>query len=155
MQQSFEAALEISEYLLEKTGDALLQNDVEEFVKHFTIPNEIQTFEGRRIVKTRADMHSIFRAVRAYYLKTGVTDMVRHCVEASFTSETTVVAMHETRLITGNIITRTPFPTLSVLRFNGTCWQIASSSYAIDDEKEHAAALLSAGEEYPPRPVKH
>jgi hypothetical protein len=75
--------------------------------------------------------------------------MVRHCVEASFLDSVTVVAMHETRLICGNIIAQTPFPTLSTLRYNGERWQVAGTSYAIDDCEELNAALLSAGTEKP------
>lgn len=145
MPYSSETAKAISERLLEATGQAMLSNDFEDFVQHFCIPNEIQTFEGRRIISTEADLRKTFKAVRTYYDKSGVTDMVRHCVAASFTDENTIVSTHETRLLTGAVISRAPYPLMSVLKFNGERWQVASSSYAIEDEKEHNAALMSAG----------
>ena len=154
MIQPFKNAREVSEHLLERTGHALLSHDIDSLIACFCIPTEIQTFEGRRLIKTTDELRKVFLAVTKHYATTGVTDMVRHCVEASFTDPHTVVAMHETRLITGNIITRNPFPALSVLKFNGQLWQIASSSYAIEeDQRDHNAALMCAGEEYPfPKP---
>lgn len=146
MNQPFETAAQVSEYLLEKTGRAILGDDVEEFIKYVTLPIEIQTFEGRRVIRRQEEMRKVFGAVRAHYATIGVTDMVRYCVEAAFTDADTVVAMHETRLITGSVIKRNPFPTLSMLKFDGEDWKIVSCSYAIEDQKEHNAALMSAGE---------
>ncbi len=149
MNQPFNTAREVSEHLLEKTGQAILSDNAENFLTCFCLPNEIQTFDGRRLIKTAEELRQVFLAVTKHYATIGVTDMVRHCVEASFTDPHTVVAMHETRLITGNVITRNPFPALSVLKYNGSKWQIASSSYAIEDQREHNAALMSAGHDYP------
>ncbi|MFK7765543.1 MAG: hypothetical protein AB8B62_19935 [Roseobacter sp.] len=149
MNQAFKTAHEVSEYLLEKTGRAILRNEVEAILPYFLVPAEIQTFDGRRILRTRADICRLFDAVSAHYHAIGVTDMARHCVEASFTDPKTVVAMHETRLITGSLIKRDPFPTLSVLKLDGQQWKIASCSYAIKDQEEHNSALMSAGAAFP------
>ncbi len=145
MTHSFKTAQEVSEYLLDKTGWAILRNDAEAILPYFLIPAEIETFEGRRLLKTRDDIRKVFNAVNAHYRTIGVTDMVRYCVEASFSDPKTVIAMHETRLITGSIITRNPFPTLSVLKLDQEQWKIASCSYAIEDQEEHNTALMSAG----------
>ena len=151
MTQPFKSAREVSEYLLQQTGTAFSQNDEDAFIQHFSLPNEIETFEGRKKINTPEDLRKVFRAVKAHYDKTGVTDVVRHCVEAAFIDETTVVATHETRLICGAMITRAPFPVLSVLKFNGTAWQIESSKYAIEDHHAHNKALMSAGTPVDPR----
>lgn len=145
MNQPFKTAHEVSEYLLEETGRAILCNDAEAILRYFLVPAEIQTYDGRQILQTRADIRRLFNAVSAHYSAIGVTDMARHCVEASFTDPKTVVAMHETRLITGSLIKRDPFATLSVLKLDGQQWKIASCNYAIEDQEEHNAALMSAG----------
>ncbi|MEM9578932.1 MAG: hypothetical protein AAF999_18220 [Pseudomonadota bacterium] len=149
MNQPFKTARDVSEHLLEKTEQAILSYSIDGFLPCFCLPTEIQTFDGRRLIRTDEELRHLFLAVTKHYATIGVTDMVRHCVEASFTDPQTVVAMHETRLITGNVITRNPFPALSVLKFNGTVWQISSCSYAIEDQREHNAALMSAGQDHP------
>jgi hypothetical protein len=108
--------------------------------------------EGRCVLKTIDELSRVFYAVCRHYAKIGVTDMVRRCVEAEFKNPNTVLAMHETRLITGNIITRDPFATLSTLEYDGTEWRISGCSYAIDDQQGLNAALMSAGDDCPTSP---
>ena len=146
--QPFETAREVSEHLLERTGQAMISGDKNAFLSCFSLPQEIQTFEGSRLITTEADLLQVFRAVRTHYEKIGITEMVRHCVEAAFSDPHTVIATHETRLVRGNVITQKPFPVLSVLRFDQSGWRIASSSYAIEDRNDHNAALMSAGQVY-------
>ena len=152
MTQTFETAREVSEYLLDRTGRALLDRDVDAFLECFIVPHEIETFEGRRLIKTREDLRRVTLAVLSHYDSIGLTDLVRHCVEASFQDEKTVLATHETRLVSGSYLLREPFPALSVLRLTEDGWKIASCSYAIKDHKDHNAALMCAGEVV--RPLK-
>lgn len=146
MTQPFATARDVSEHLLAITGRAILKGDAASFIPCFCLPMEVETFEQRRRIRSPQELEQVFRAVRAHYDRIGVTDMARHCVEASFADAETVVATHETRLMSGNILIRRPFPTLSVLKFDGRRWRIASSSYAIEDHQEHNAALVAAGE---------
>ena len=146
MTQPFATARDVSEHLLDMTGRAIMGGDLGLFMSCFRLPTEVETFEGKRRIRTARQLEQMFHAVTTHYQRIGVTDMVRHCVEASFSDPKTVVAMHDTRLMSGNILIHRPFSTLSVLRFDGIRWQIASSSHAIDDERDHTAALLAAGD---------
>jgi hypothetical protein len=148
MIQPFQSARDVSEHLLNITGQALLENNVDDFLPCFGLPMDLQTLEEHRIIRTADDLRKIFFAVCKHYATIGLTDMARRCVEAEFKDPETVVSMHETRLITGNIITRSPFAVLSTLKFDGRDWRIVSCSYAIEDHPDHNAALMSAGELY-------
>ena len=145
MDQPFETAREVSENLLEKTGVTMLANDFDAFRKHLLLPQFVYTFEGQRYIKDTDDLRIVFNAVHAHRRKFGVTQIVRHCVEAEFRDSRTVAATHETRLINGHLTTQAPYAVFSVLKYNGTDWQVASSSYAIADRPEHNAALLFTG----------
>lgn len=145
MQQPFETAREVSEHLLERTRQALLTGAENDMVDCFSLPHDIQTFVGQRLITTEAELRSLFHAVTAHYRKIGVTDIVRHCVEAAFMDPHTVTATTETRLVNGNVIVQKPFPVFSVLKFRDGRWQVASSCYAIEDRPDHNAALMSAG----------
>ncbi|WP_227271729.1 hypothetical protein [Roseobacter weihaiensis] len=105
----------------------------------------METFDGHRTINTVEELRQVFQAVLAHYDRCGVTDMARHCVEARFKDANTVAATHETRLISRNVITQAPFAVFSILKFNGECWQVSHSSYAIGDRADHNSALLSAG----------
>ncbi|GIT89162.1 MULTISPECIES: hypothetical protein [Roseobacter] len=145
MQQPFATAREVSEFLLERTGTALLRDNFDVFSSCISLPLKIETFAGQRLITSPEETYQVFRAVRSYHRRTGVTDIVRHCVEAAFKDPHTVTATHETRLLGGDIMTQDPYPGFSVLKFDGKAWRIASMSYAIEDRDDHNAALMSAG----------
>jgi hypothetical protein len=147
MIQKFDTAKDVSEYLLEKTGQAYRDNDPDAFVLCFHLPVLIQTYDGQSTITTKDGLRRVYQSVKTHYDNLGVTDLVRNCVEASFIDETTVLATHETRLLRGTLIVQRPFPTLSVLRFSDDDWKICSSIYAISDRDDHNAALLSAGKD--------
>jgi hypothetical protein len=149
MQNKFETARDISEYLLDRTGRAMMVGHFDNFKPHFALPHHICTYTGQLFLKTEDDLQRTFNAMLAYLRKYNVSDMVRHCVEAEFQDPDTVAATHETRLVSGNIITQSPYAVFSILKFNGTDWQISSSSYAIADREEHNAALMCAGRTAP------
>ena len=142
MQQNFKTAKEVSEHLLEVTGTAFMSGDFELFLSCFHLPYELETFEGHRTIKDVNDLKEVYLAVRAHYARNGVSQMYRHCVEARFRDSDTVIATHETRLLSGNVITQAPFAVYSELRFTGGKWVIVSSSYAIGDRDDHNKALL-------------
>ena len=145
MQKTLTTAQEIAEFLLERTGNALLQDNFDAFLACVSLPQKIETFAGQRLIASVEDLQQVFSAVRTYHRRTGVTDIVRHCVEAAFKDPTTVEATHETRLVSGAVMTQSPYPGFSVLKFDGNEWRIVSMSYAIEDRDDHNAALMSAG----------
>ncbi|APX10877.1 hypothetical protein [Tateyamaria omphalii] len=133
---------EVSEALLERTGNALLSNDFNTFAACFNLPYTIETLNGRRAVESRADLSATFDAVHAHMSKQQVTIMARHCVSASFRSPDEVAATHETRLISRDILVQDPYPAFSLIkRQPDGSWQITFTSYMIVDSADLNNAL--------------
>ncbi|MFC6760525.1 hypothetical protein ACFQFQ_15115 [Sulfitobacter porphyrae] len=108
MSTEFEKASDIAEYLLRRTGVALMCGDFDAFAPCFILPQHLETIEGRRFVTDRETLHQIFRAVRANYRERGVTRVVRHCVEAKFKSKNLVESLHEARIYRGEELLQPP-----------------------------------------------
>ncbi len=124
----------IAEDLLRKTGDALRAGNFEAFIEHFSLPYHLETLESTRDVGSMADMNAIFEAVCRHLESQHVTLMSRHCVAASFRSDTEIVSTHETRLIHKDILIEDPFATLSVIKRDvDEKWRIISSAYVVDE----------------------
>jgi len=137
-----QAARQISEDLLERSGASLVQGDFETFADCFLLPQDMETFEGRRSIETRDQMREIFEAVRQFHQRSGVTELVRHCVEAEFRTEDIVEATHESRLVAGERLIQRPYPVFSVLKRVDGVWRVASSQYAIVDAPGLNQALI-------------
>jgi len=140
----FEKASDIAEYLLRRTGVALMSGDFDAFAPCFILPQHLETIEGRRFVTDRETLHQIFRAVRANYRERGVTRVVRHCLEAKFKSKNLVESLHEARIYRGEELLQPPYQTYSWLeRRDGPDWRVAYSLYAITQAETLSDALLS------------
>lgn len=138
MPTDFNSAREIAEYLLNRSGRALMSGDFPLFASCFALPQTMETFEGRRLISTRDDLLSVFEGVRAHLAREGVTEMARHCVAAAFIDAETISATHETRLIRGDQLIQRPYPVLSVVRRQNDLWQVGNTIYAIADAPSHA-----------------
>jgi hypothetical protein len=135
-------ARNVASILLERTGDALLTGDFELFHPCFLLPQEVQTFEGRRMIKNKEDLRQLFDGVRAFHRKSNITQLVRNCVEASFLDPDTISSTHESRLLRGAELIERPYPVHSILKRVGMDWQIVSSEYAVPDIPDLVEALL-------------
>ena len=137
-------AQDISEHLLERTGEAMLAGDFDSFAACFALPYEVETVDGNRLIETRDSLHLTFDNVHAHLLKQQVTLMARHCVSASFRGPDEVAATHETRLISRDILVQEPYPAFSILRKQADdAWRITYTSYVIVDSSDLNAALNS------------
>lgn len=118
----------------------MLSGEFEEFLSCFELPNEIHTFDGSQILKTIEDVRRVYDKVRSFYVLENVTDLVRRCVEAEFQDETTVSAVHESRLLSGDRQINEPFAVFSIIKFTVGGWKLVRSDYAVD----HPPALIAA-----------
>ncbi|MEO0401153.1 MAG: hypothetical protein AAF214_02145 [Pseudomonadota bacterium] len=144
MQSTHETADDVAEYLLERTGNALLAGNFDEFSDCFRLPYELETLEGFRTLATPGDMQTTFDAVRGHLVQKQVTLMARHCVSASYRSINEVASTHETRLISRGVLIQQPYPTFSILRrCDDGQWRITSSSYVIVDSEPLNQALAT------------
>ena len=134
-------ARDIAAELLERSGRALETGDADLFATCFTIPKEMETFEGRRVLNSLEELEAAFREVCAYYAKAGVTSMVRHIVDAEFRNPSTIVSTHEARLLAGDQLIQQPYAVMSIIVADGDEWRIRHSQYAIIDSTDHNTAL--------------
>lgn len=139
-----ESALAIAQGVIDRTGLGLMTGDFEVFAPCFCLPQDIETFDGRRHLETLADLRSVFDAVRAFHRKMGVTEMVRHCVTAEYRDPTTISCIHQTRLVRGSLLLQKPYHVFSVLSFENDVWRSALSQYAVDDSPSLCRALVGA-----------
>ena len=141
MPNSQKTAREIAEDLLERSGQGLIAGDFKSFADCFVLPKELETFEGRRVVKTEDEMESIFDDMRAYYGKIGMTHMDRRIVDAEFRNPTTIVSTHHSRIVADQELAQQPFDVLSVIELVDDVWRIRHCQYAIIDSEEHNKVL--------------
>lgn len=137
------AAEEIADELLFLTGKALMTGDFDRFSTCFGLPLMMETSEGHSVIRTLEALHQRFDALRDYYHRHQVSDLVRTVVEARFIDADTIGSTHVARVIVnGGTMPRNPYPVYSVIRRHGHLdWRIMSSIYAILDCPEHNAVL--------------
>lgn len=134
-------AKDVSERLLERTGTALMTGNFEKFADCFLLPQEMETFDGRRKVQTRDDLLEVFRGVTTHLRRKNVTEFVRHCIEARFRDDDTIVTTHMSRLLSGHTLAQTPYPVMCVLRRVDGEWKVSDGMYAVEDEPYLSKAL--------------
>ncbi len=134
-------AKDISEYLLSQTGTALMTGDFELFASCFLLPQEMETFEGRRHVRSVDDLREVFVGVTDHLRRKNVTEFERHCIEASFRDKDTIVTTHMSRLVSGQTLAQKPYPVMCILRNVEGTWKVSDGMYAVEDEPNLAKAL--------------
>ena len=135
-------AHQVSEHLLELTGHALMNGDLDAFCTAMTFPYELETGNGKRLYHSPKEFADVFQAVHTHLKQMRVTMLVRHCVAAEFRDPDQVVATHETRLISDGLLIEEPFPTLSVIvRGDNNAWKLRTSSYSVPDDSLYSSAL--------------
>ncbi len=142
MADEFTSAKDVSEYLLDRTGTALMTGDFDLFAACFSLPQQMETFEGRRRIETRDELKTVFDGVRSYFRQRNVTQLARHCIEATYRDPDTIVTTHMSRVVSGTSLVQKPYPVMSLLcRGDDGIWKVSDSMYAIEDEPRHARAL--------------
>lgn len=140
--------------LLHKSGQAFLNDDFDALHACILLPYHVETFEGTRLISTAQELRELFQGVRAHQLKTNVTDMDRHVVEAVFSGDDTVLTTFETRLLNGTQLTQAPYPVFMVVKRDQGTWKAQQMTFAIEDRPDHNEILLSVGEKDKPPPHK-
>lgn len=140
-QPHFETAREVHDFLLDRTGSALMSGDFDMFASCFALPQEIHTFDGSRLIKAPEDLRKIFNDVRAHFKSHNVTELVRTIMDAEFRDPDTVATTHVSRPLNGSLITQDPYPVFSILKRVNGVWKVAHSEYAIRNEHALTKAL--------------
>lgn len=119
----------------------MLEGDFDSFASSFHLPHFISSADNKTVLKTRAEMRSLFDMVLEDYRRRQITDLVRFCDLAEYRSETRLMASHTTHMMSGNHRVAGPFPAYSVLELMDGRWLMTSSQYAVDASMAVGRAL--------------
>ena len=141
----------IASELLEKTGNAMRDGDFDAFMHHFALPFVMETFDGKHLMQTRAELERVFDAVRGFHAENNVTDIVRESIAAEFVDHRTIASTHVAQMLTkDNILFGRPYPAYSLIRRIGDIWRIQFCQYAVE-EPHRLNEVLGVEKEKAPR----
>ena len=136
-----QAARTVAEGLLARTRDALMAGDADAFCACFALPHRIELFDSTNLIETPEDLKAVFFAMRGFLLRHGITEMVRHCIEAEFVDEDTISSTHMSRLLRGHELMQPPYPVYSIVKRIEGAWLIAHGKYAVANSPDLDRAL--------------
>ena len=136
---------QVSQYMLDRSGRAIMTADLPLYLSCFILPHRVQTFEGQRIVADAQDLTEIFDETQRSFARLRVTTLERCCTQAVFLAPDRVRAHHESRILSGTQIVLRPFPALTELHFVDGDWRVGDCQYAIADAPILVSALLGNG----------
>ncbi|MEM6305831.1 MAG: hypothetical protein AAF744_14020 [Pseudomonadota bacterium] len=136
-----QTAEDVSQMLLDLTGEALLSNRFETFAACFHLPHMIETADQKRVLRTRRELQAVFDSVTDDYRRKRITALVRVCDVAEFKSDTCVHATHTTHMMAGQQRIGEPFPNFTVIEHIDGRWQCTSTQYAVDNKTTVGLAM--------------
>jgi len=134
MARDFTQPQAVSQYLLDETGQAYVENDFDRFAACFLLPQHVATYDGTRELRTLDDLRMMFDRMRSYLAQKVATHLDRRCIQAEFQGPDVVRAIHETRFMAGDKVLETAFPAFSILKRTDGHWQVTFSQYAADQD---------------------
>lgn len=139
-----EDAKTIYQNLLEDIKDAYLRDDFDAYLAMMGLPHEIKTFEDTHIFETVDDFRRLFEGMRDNLSGHGVTQFLRLCLEANFTSPDEIVGTHETHITRNTAYIQAPYPVMSKLQRRQGSWVVVASQNALDDKNSVGTVLRNA-----------
>ncbi|WP_136439830.1 hypothetical protein [Pacificoceanicola onchidii] len=134
-------AIEIAQDLLERSGKSYFENDFDLFRSCFQIPQEFETFGGKRRISTVEELRALFDGMLKYFKDNGITGLHRRVIAARFLSEDSIQSTHEAQFITDKAQIGSPYPVMSILEKRGTDWKVVRGSYALLKDPGHELAF--------------
>ncbi len=135
------AASDIAEAILEVTGEALMSGDFDALAAVYHVPQIMLTMAGPIHMETPEDLRRAFDGTLQHFKGLGVTELVRACVAAEYTSPTRIESTHVTELVKNGERLNEPFPVFSVLEKIGDGWSVTRAEYALEETNAWALAL--------------
>ncbi len=137
-------AQDISEAILEITGDALLSQDFDAFFAVFHVPQYMATMAGPIFMETRADMERAFAEMSRYFKEAGITKLDREITESRYVNENKIESTHVATTYRGNEVVKGPYPVFSVIEWIDGTWKVTGSEYVLEPDCDQAIALARA-----------
>lgn len=142
------AASDVSQALLDITGQALMEDNFEAFVEVFHVPQYMATMAGPIYMETTEDMRRAFDGMVKHLQGIGATDMVRNCVVAEYKTPSRIEATHTSEVLRDGKRLNGPYPGFSVLEKVDGSWKVTGSEYALEPNDGQAMAIAYADAKY-------
>lgn len=140
---STRSAYDITNPMIRETGEAVRSGDFQLYIKHFTVPFVLETFEGKHLIRSIREMEQHFEGVRQFRAENGIVASERENISATFHDANTIALIHVSHLFLadGSLFDR-PYPTYSVIRRAGDRWLTQYCQYAVGDMDAFTRALM-------------
>ena len=138
------AAKDISEAILEITGDALVSGDFDAFASVFHVPQYMATMAGPVYMETKDDMRRAFDDMYAHFQTAGVDRLNRKVTEAHYVSDTTIESTHLSEVVSADGTSLGTYPVFSVIEKIDGVWKVARSEYCLEADSAQASAIAKA-----------
>ena len=138
------AASDVSQALLDVTGNALLAGDFDAFASVFHTPQHMTTMAGPIYMETTEDMQRAFDEMHKYLTSIGATDLVRKCIAAAYETPTHIDATHTSEVLRNGKRLSEPSTGFSILQKIDGNWKVTGSQYAHEANDGQAMAIACA-----------
>lgn len=142
------AASDVSQALLDITGEALLSGDFDAFASVFHVPQYMATMAGQVYMETQDDMRRAFNEMHNHFKSVGATDLARKCISAEYKTPTRIEATHEGEVLRDGKRLNGPYPGFSILERIDGSWKVTGSEYALEPDDAQARAIARADKKY-------
>lgn len=137
--------LQVLEYTLKVSGNAILSGDFDAFASIFYLPHKVTTFESNRMLKNKDDLFDVFSSVKDHCRMNAITSLVRECISAEFDTKKQIKAAYTSRYLVGvQQIGETTIAYGELSLFEGR-WLTTSSQYAVADQRLSRSTIVPTG----------
>lgn len=125
-------AQRIAQHFLDDQGAITLSGDLEATLDCCDIPCVMESAQGRVVATNKDDLRAVFTRFMQELNAKRVTYLVRECLEASFTDDSTICAAYKTRyVVDGNFRAEDPYFGLIILRFKSGRWRVSNIQFDV------------------------
>lgn len=129
------SATTITQDFLDRQGAATMAGDVDATLAWCDLPCTLESFEGKAVATTEAEMRGICEAFILNLQEKRLKLMVRECVEAMFKDDNTIWATYETRYVAEhNLRSQDPYFGFVILRRKADRWKISAMQFAVSSD---------------------
>ena len=121
-----------------------MRNDFGGFLPYFTLPQRIETIEGRQYVETPEDLETLFASVRTFHRRLGINRIVRSCTQAEFKTDGSIEGVFKSLFFKDSTLVHRVPASFVLLQREGGQWRIGYNMYGISDSDAFGDALMHA-----------
>ncbi|MCR9274577.1 MULTISPECIES: hypothetical protein [Mameliella] len=109
-------AKSIYDDLLHRAQGVIRTRDFDGYQGVFDLPFRLVNLDAAHVFSTPDDLRMIFETIQHRIFCLNLSSYFAVCLDAQRIDETTIVATHETRMITDNLLVGDPVPSVAVLK---------------------------------------